>query len=111
MGLVDDKTQGFSFRTSDTDEERWKNIGKDSGITTYRQIDAPDEEVDRLAKKVKKGTIYRKVPQWFPNGTNSNTGAGWVAKEANGGLPKVNNGRWQPGSSVTDRLDPMSGGW
>ena len=63
-----------------------------------RSPNASDAVVDDLVSRVDKGLEYSLVPE-FQGGVNSNTGAGAVAKKADGGSGSVNNGASQHGSS------------
>lgn len=103
MGLVDGDTQGFSAGTSDTDTKAWQSLGSGHSSATFRKIDAPDSDVEDLAKRVKGGLEYNAIPE-LQGGVNSNTAAGAIAERADRGTPHVENGIPQPGTSVTDRI-------
>jgi len=103
MGRVDKNTKGFSAGTNDTDMKAWLSLSTKEKSATYRKINAKDSVVDILTDRVDKGLEYSMVPS-IQGGVNSNTGAGAVAKMADGGSSSVKNGISQPGSEATGRI-------
>jgi len=98
MGRVDKNTKGFSKGTNNTDSIAWQSLSGGGGAVSYRKINAKDSIVDSLVSSVDKGLEYSLVPE-IQGGVNSNTGAGAVAKAADGGSPRVKNGIKQTGTS------------
>ena len=103
MGRVTKHTSGFSEGTFDIDNSAWQSLSTNNNSVTYRKIDADDETVDDIAGRVETGLRYNLVPE-IQGGVNSNTAAGAVAKQADGGLTRVKNWKLQPGSKLTDRI-------
>nr|WP_281290949.1 RHS repeat-associated core domain-containing protein [Pseudoalteromonas rhizosphaerae] len=87
----------------DADRNHWLSLGKKDSGSSYRQIDASDSAVEALADSLVENNEYNYVPEW-QGGANSNSGAGAVAQGSDGGIPFVNNGKPQPGSTVTNRV-------
>jgi RHS repeat-associated protein len=104
MGEVHATTEGFSAGTFQTDSAAWQSLSQDGSDSTFRQIDAPDNEVASLADSVKGGQEYSAVPI-IQGGVNSNSAAGAIAHRADGGSAKVDNGANQPGANQHNRVE------
>tara|TARA_R110002020_G_scaffold475159_1_gene708916 strand:- start:677 stop:1240 length:564 start_codon:yes stop_codon:yes gene_type:complete len=85
------------------DRNHWLSLRNAETGATYREIDAADSTVEKLANSLVENNEYNYIPE-LQGGVNSNTGAGAVAQGSDGGAPDVNNGILQPGSSVTNRV-------
>jgi uncharacterized protein RhaS with RHS repeats len=104
MGEVNSSTPGNSSTTKKTDTDAWQSLSAEGSSATSRQIDAPDAKVAELADSIKGGQDYDLVPE-LQDGVNSNSAAGAIANQADGGFTFVNNGTSQPGSTVTERVE------
>ncbi|CAB0151896.1 tRNA3(Ser)-specific nuclease WapA [Pseudidiomarina piscicola] len=87
----------------EADKNHWFSLSDAETGASYRQINASDSSVEYLATSLVEDNEYNYIPEW-QGGANSNTGAGAVAQNADGGAPFVNNGIPQPGSKVTNRV-------
>lgn len=103
MGEVTPDTTGPNANTSAMDRAAWESVGSEGSEVTFRAINADDAVVQDNANAVASGFDYSYVPE-VSGGFNSNTAAGAVAQESDGGSPRVDNGRMQPGTSQ-DRID------
>ena len=103
MGPVSENTKGFSEGTLDTDRRYWSSLSAEGGGATFRKINSEDDNVRKIAESVKGGMEYSAVPE-VAGGVNSNSAAGAVAKKADGGSPRVDNGIRQPGANAADKV-------
>lgn len=103
MGEVTPDTTGPNANTSAMDRAAWESVGSEGSEVTFRVINADDAVVQDNANAVSAAFDYSYVPE-VSGGFNSNTAAGAVAQESDGGAPRVDNGRAQPGTSQ-DRID------
>jgi hypothetical protein len=103
MGEVTPDTTGPNANTSAMDRAAWESIGSEGSEVTFRAINADDAVVQDNANAVSSSFDYSYAPE-VSGGFNSNTAAGAVAQESDGGAPRVDNGRMQPGTSQ-DRID------
>jgi len=103
MGEVTPQTTGPNANTSAMDRAAWESIGVEGSGVTFREINASDEVVKSNADRVSAAFDYSYVPA-VSGGFNSNTAAGAVAQESDGGAPRVDNGRMQPGTGQ-ERID------
>ncbi len=103
MGEVTPNTTGPSSSTFATDRAAWEGLGDNSSKTTFRVINADDSVVKSNADSVSSSFKYSYTPE-VTGGYNSNTAAGAVAQESDGGSPRIENGRMQPGASQ-ERVD------
>lgn len=91
-------TEGPSANTSAMDRSAWESLGSEGSDVTFREINASDDVVQANADSVSSAFKYSYVPE-VSGGFNSNTAAGAVAQESDGGAPRVDNGKAQPGAS------------
>jgi RHS repeat-associated protein len=98
MGEVTPNTTGPNANTSAMDRAAWESIGSEGSNVTFRVINADDAVVQDNANSVSSAFNYSYAPE-VSGGFNSNTAAGAVAQESDGGSPRVDNGRMQPGTS------------
>lgn len=103
MGEVTSDTTGRNANTSAMDRAAWESIGGEGSQATFRIINADDAVVQDNANAVSSSFKYSPVPEIL-GGFNSNTAAGPVAQESDGGAPRVDNGKLQPGTSK-ERID------
>jgi RHS repeat-associated protein len=98
MGEVTTSTEGPNANTSAMDRSAWESVGGEGSDVTFREINASDDVVQANADSVSSSFNYSYVPE-VSGGFNSNTAAGAVAQESDGGSPRVDNGQMQPGTS------------
>lgn len=98
MGEVTSATTGPNASTFAADSAAWLVAGQEGSGVTFRQINADDAVVQDNADAVSSAFGYSLVPEVM-GGYNSNTAAGMVAKESDGGSAKVDNAKFQPGTS------------
>lgn len=98
MGEVTPATTGPNTSTFAADSAAWQNAGKEGSGVSFRQISADDAVVQENADAVSTAFKYAPVPGVM-GGYNSNTAAGAVAKESDGGSVRVDNAKRQPGTS------------
>ncbi|ACA88623.1 RHS repeat domain-containing protein [Shewanella woodyi] len=104
MGEVYNDTKGFSEGTLQNDTAAWLSLSTEGSSVTYRNINASDAAVRKLADSLIGGLEYSALPE-LQGGVNSNTAAGAIAEKADDGYPFVNNAVSQPGSTVTNRVN------
>ncbi|MBO9872956.1 MULTISPECIES: RHS repeat-associated core domain-containing protein [Xanthomonas] len=98
MGEVTSSTEGPNANTSAMDRAAWESIGTKGSDVTFRKIEATDDVVKSVSDSISSSFDYSYVPE-VSGGFNSNSAAGAIAQESDGGSPRVDNGKLQPGSS------------
>jgi RHS repeat-associated protein len=88
-----------------TDLDHWASLTSEDTTASYRQINAPDSTVLDLANRLKENLEYSMQPnKQRGNDANSNSGAGAVANQSDGGSTSVDNNAAQPGHTESSRV-------